>query len=289
MALPAIKSRYSRATAIWPGCPRTCVNALIEGRIAAFQRIHRHGAGDDGRGKHVFGAEQSGERQAVDTCVPLIKRQTLLGAQLEGLQARPGAGLRPRAAPRRARAPAPMPSSTVLKCAKGARSPEAPTEPCAGITGYTSCSSNASKASITAMVMPECPRASALILSARISRTTASGSASPTPAACESNRLRCRSSSCSVGYAGLGQQAESGIDSIRGIALGDDLVHQRAGHGDAAAIMRRQAQSNGVLVDPPQRRQVELRRRECRGMLVKGHSIIGRFRPCSRAQAMAVS
>ena len=29
----------------------------------------------------------------------------------------------------------PMPSSTVLKCARGARSPDAPTEPCAGMTG----------------------------------------------------------------------------------------------------------------------------------------------------------
>ena len=57
MALPAINSRYSRATAIWPGCPANLLNARIERRVAALQGINRHCSGDDSGGEQVLGAK----------------------------------------------------------------------------------------------------------------------------------------------------------------------------------------------------------------------------------------
>jgi hypothetical protein len=87
----------------------------------------------------------------------------------------------------------PSPISTQAMCASGAKSPEAPTEPLAGITGSTLALASASNASAISGRMPECPRARLMALVARISRTTASGSASPVPTLCESTRLRCSS------------------------------------------------------------------------------------------------
>ncbi len=60
-----------------------------------------------------------------------------------------------------------------------------------------------------------------------------------------------------AGYAGLGEQAEAGVDAVRGIADGNDLVYQRAGDGNAAAVVRRQAQGDGLLVDSSQAGQRE--------------------------------
>ena len=63
------------------------MNAVIERRIAAFQRIHRHGAGDDRRGKHVLRAEQPRQGQCGGYLRPVDQRQAFLGAQFGGLEA----------------------------------------------------------------------------------------------------------------------------------------------------------------------------------------------------------
>jgi hypothetical protein len=193
--LPAINSRYSRAAAICPGWPRTSWMRSSKGASLPFNASTDMAPATRAAANTSSAPNNPASASAVETCVPLIRARPSLARSLRGSNpAKRKPSLAGSSVPRTRTSP--MPSNTVLRCAKGARSPEAPTEPCAGITGYTSCCSNASKASITAMVMPECPRASALILRTRIKRTTASGSASPTPAACESSRLRCRSSSC---------------------------------------------------------------------------------------------
>ena len=135
MALPRDQVAVLARHGDLPGLAAHLVDALIERRIAAFQRIHRHGAGDDGGGEHVFGAEQSRQGQRRGHLRAVDQRQAFLGAQLERLKSR--ASRRPSAAGSTAPRTRtwPMPSSTVLRCAKGARSPDAPTEPCAGITG----------------------------------------------------------------------------------------------------------------------------------------------------------
>ena len=63
-----------------PGLPAHRVYALIEGRIAAFQRINRHGAGDDGGGEHIFRAEQPRECERGGDLGAVDQRQSLLGA-----------------------------------------------------------------------------------------------------------------------------------------------------------------------------------------------------------------
>ena len=94
--LPASSRGIARATAICPGWPRTreCAHRTAH---RCLQRIDRHGAGDEGRGEHVFGAEQArqGERgrhlRAVD------EREAFLRSERAGLQGRPAPDLRSRA------------------------------------------------------------------------------------------------------------------------------------------------------------------------------------------------
>jgi hypothetical protein len=100
-----------------PGLAANFVNAIIEGRVAALQGIHRHGAGDDRGGEHIFGAEESRQGQRRGYLGAVDQRQTFLGAQLEG--ASPAAsGPRPRAARLPRTRTWPMPSNTVLMCAR---------------------------------------------------------------------------------------------------------------------------------------------------------------------------
>ena len=57
MALPAIRLAVFARHGDLTGLAAHLVNALIERRIAALQRIDRHGARHHRRGEHVFGAE----------------------------------------------------------------------------------------------------------------------------------------------------------------------------------------------------------------------------------------
>jgi hypothetical protein len=133
IALPAIRSGI-RAPPRSGRVGRALVDAVIERRIAALERIDRHGAGDDGAANTSSAPNSPASASAVETCVPLISASPFLGAQLER---RSPAKRKPSAAgsTRPLTRTWPMPSSTALRCASGARSPEAPTEPCAGITG----------------------------------------------------------------------------------------------------------------------------------------------------------
>ncbi len=194
------------------------MNAIIERRIAAFQRIDRHGARDHGGAQTHLPRRIARQRERRGHLRAVDQRQAFFGAQLERLESRRAADLRSRAAPRRARAPR---RCRAAPCSGAPGAPDRrrrPPSPGRESPDRLHARSSASRASISAKVMPEWPRASALIFSARISRTTASGSASPTPAACESKRLRCRSSSCSRRYAGLREQAEARIDAVSRIA-----------------------------------------------------------------------
>ena len=120
------------------GLAAACVDALVERRIAALERIDRHGAGDHGRCQHVLGAEQARQRQRRGHLRAVDQRQTLLGAQPERLQAgdassppRP-AGCCRRRARGRCRA-APRPDARAARDHRRRRPIPAP-----GITGYTS-------------------------------------------------------------------------------------------------------------------------------------------------------
>ena len=72
-----------------PGLAARPMDAVVERRIAALERVDRHGAGDDRRCEHVLGAEQPGERQRGGHLGAVDQREPLLGAELGGLE--PGA------------------------------------------------------------------------------------------------------------------------------------------------------------------------------------------------------
>ena len=192
MALPSSSARTAAATAICPTWPRAswmrASNGLTEPLMASRDRhpATRAAANTSSAPNRPASASE------VDTCVPLSSASPSLGPRTKG--AKPTAAM--------ASLPEtifsltlawPSPISTHAMCASGARSPEAPTEPLAGITGSTLALASASRASAISGRMPECPRARLTALVARISRTTASGSASPVPTLCESTRLRCSS------------------------------------------------------------------------------------------------
>ena len=129
-------ARASRAAAsIWPRWPRS---AWISGRKGAAEPMIAsvESAGDEQRGQRgAPGVDEAGERQAVETCVPLIRARPSLAAERDRRQAGRGEGRRRRHA-RGRRAPAsPSPIITAVIWASGARSPEAPTEPWPGRPG----------------------------------------------------------------------------------------------------------------------------------------------------------
>ena len=66
-------------------------------------------------------------------------------------------------------------------------------------------------------------------------------------------------------------------------------VSDTTGDGDAAAVARGQSQSDRSLMNSPQHGERELPGANFQNIGHLGCSIIGSFRPCSRAQAMAMS
>ena len=60
------------------------LNARIEGRVAALQRIDRHGAGDHRGGEQSSAPKSPASASAVETCVPLISARPSLACNLMG-------------------------------------------------------------------------------------------------------------------------------------------------------------------------------------------------------------
>jgi len=134
------------------------VDALVEGASLPFSASTDMAPATTAAANTSSATDNPASASAVDTCVPLINAKTSLARSLR-VRARLRASRRPRQHLARTRT-SPMPSNTVLKCAK------APNLRC---SHRTLCGNQridfmlerASKASITAMVMPECPRANA--------------------------------------------------------------------------------------------------------------------------------
>ena len=93
-------------------------------------------------------------------------------------------------------------------------------------------------------------------------------------------------------YAGLREQAEAGIDAVSRIADRDDFVDQRARRSDATAVRSAEMQVRGLFVELSQHRQRQLPgaqvERAGHVRVARSGSIIGKSRPCSRAQSMAI-
>ena len=87
-----------RATSIWPGWPRSCMDARIEGRIAAGRRIDAHGARHQRRGEaRAAAAKRPAAASTAETWVPLSSASPSLAARSQRLQPGPGRALRRRA------------------------------------------------------------------------------------------------------------------------------------------------------------------------------------------------
>ena len=166
------------------------VDARVERRVRAARGVERQRAGRQRRAKQGLRLEQADERVRGRELRAVEERQPLLRLQRERLESDGGERFgRRHDRGRRARA-SPTPIIAAAMWASGARSPEAPTEPCEGTTGVTPRSSIASMQSIVSGRTPEAPCARLASFSAIMSRVTATGVGSPTPAACDSTMLR---------------------------------------------------------------------------------------------------
>ena len=82
-------------------------------------------------------------------------------------------------------------------------------------------------------------------MSARISRTTASGSGFADTRGVRQHQIALQQLELLVGDAGLREQAEAGIDAVGRIAARDDLVDQRRRRCDARAVLRAERSAAG--------------------------------------------
>ena len=93
----------------------------------------------------------------------------------------------------------------------------------------------------------------------------------------------------------LREQPEARVDTVGGIARRDDPIDETARRDDACAIGGAELQGDRPLVDTPQRGEREFTGADRHGLGPRvlgrrhyGRSIMGRFRPCSRAQSIAI-
>ena len=111
------------------------MDARIERRVGAFQRIGRHRAGDERGGEHLLDLEQPAERQRGRNLRAVEQREAFLRAERQRLQDRRFPAPSPPAAISPFTRASPTPISSAAICASGARSPDAPTEPFDGMQG----------------------------------------------------------------------------------------------------------------------------------------------------------
>ena len=107
----------------------------------------------------------------------------------------------------------------------------------------TSLASMASSSSSVSGRTPEAPCARLASFSAIISRATATGIGSPTPAAWLSTMLRCRVSRSAAVDAHAGQLPEAGVDAVDRLAVRHDARH---GLGAAATSGLQAGSSTGT-------------------------------------------
>ena len=171
--------------------------------------------------------------------------------------------------------------------ASGARSPDAPTEPCDGTYGTRPALCTATSVSITTSRTPECPRARLAAFSASISRTTSGASGCADADAVRADQVQLQLVELALADALVGELAEAGVHAVdRRVALRGALHHGRAGE-DAGARRGVDGERHAAGVNRLQVLERELARDDVQRSL--HHRTMGRFSPCSRAQATAMS
>ena len=191
-ALPAMSARKAAATSICPRWPAKFMDARIEGAVRAPDGVGRERAGHESRLEDALGLEQPGEGKRRRDLRAVEQGEAFFGAERQRLEARRAA----RACAAGIRSPstrnAPTPIRAAVIWARGARSPDAAAEPWPGMTGARPWRRHAARRSTVDQRTPEAPWARLASFSAIVRRTTGPGRGSPTPAACDRTRLRCK-------------------------------------------------------------------------------------------------
>ena len=241
IALPSRSARSRAATARWPGLRAQGVDARVERRRRAHERLERERRGDDRGLEHPARVAQ-GERAAGGHQVRAVdQREALLGRELDRLE--PGApqGLAAVQRARRRRSPRPR------RRARPRRARAAPDRPrhrpSRGSARPAGRRARAGRAAARRAPggRPSGPCERLFASSSSIPRTTSAGSGSPTPIACERTRLSCSCARVGRVDADRREVAEAGRDAVHDRALGDHRVDRLASAHEPRARPRSRA------------------------------------------------
>ena len=235
------------------------VNAVVEGRIAALQRVHRHGARDDRGAEHVLGAEQSRQCQRGGYLCAVDERESFLGVQSDSLQSRQAQpfGRRQHLASHADAAHAQQRGAQVRQRGE--------------IAGGAHRSLRRDHR--IDLVLEQCHEAfhQSQRDAGMTSRQRVDLERENQPddgvgqGVADAGRVRKQEISLQQfelvrGYARLCEQPEARVDAIGGVAGRYDPVDQRGGCRDPLAVVRREAEHGRLLIDPPQAGQAHLAR-----------------------------
>ena len=268
------------------------MHALVEGRIAPLQRVHRHRTGDQGGRQHVLGAEQARQGERGRHLRSVDERETLLRPELRRRESGDLQSFRRR--------------QFLAAHAHLADSDQHRGEVCERreIPGGADRPLRRNHRVHLVLEQREQGVDQSLGYSGMPARQSVDLERQHEP----HHRIRQRSADARgvrqqqialqlleliVRDARLREQTEAGVDAVGRCAGRHDPLDETARGRDARAILRTEPDGRRALVDPPQYGQGE---RACADVDDLAHlldafwseSIIGRSSPCSRAQSTAI-
>ena len=228
MPLAAVSRRRLAATACCVGMRPQRVDARVERRVGAHQRLERHGAGHVGQPRQPAGVQHGQRPQPRHEMRAVEQRQPFLGLERQ----RPHAGGLQRLARRHAAPcptpPRPSPIRQAATCASGARSPDDPTEPCSGTTGCTPRFRHATRVSTTLGRTPEAPRASEAASSRIIARVSASASGGTNTAGVAQHEVALQRGALGRRNHHVLELADAGGDAVDRLGAAGEPIDERA-------------------------------------------------------------
>ncbi len=226
MALPAINSRYSRATAICPGCPRTSCMRASNGESLPFNASTDMAPATTAAANRSSAPNSPASASAVDTCVPLIKARPSLARSLRG--SRPAA-VKPSAAGNT------LPRTRTCADAEQHRAQVRQRRQIAGCAHRSLRGNHRIDLVLQQREqgidqghgdagMPACQRVD---LQREDQTDDGVGQRVAHARGMREQQIALQQLELLGRYAGLGQQTEARVDAVGRVAGGDDLVHQR--------------------------------------------------------------
>src|SRR5476649_2482146 len=215
------------AAAIWPGWPRTSCTRASNGESLPLAASSDNAPETMPASSKRSAMNRPCSARPVETWVPLISARPSFAASTTGaMPACWSASVAGIITPLKRTSPTPMMASVM--CDSGARSPDAPTEPLAGIAGMMPALYSAISVSMISGRTPEKPRARLpIFISDQADHFIAQQRAGAD--GMRQDQIALQLLQLFIRDAGLGQQAEAGVDAVGRVAFRDDGAHRGGG------------------------------------------------------------